>query len=109
MTSKHDMGFFREALDFAKTIGSKAVAAGRWIGTKGADFVQRLAPILPGGLGVAAMAGASAMRGIGAIADGMHGLGQHASGLGHNVQSAAQGIRAAYQDGRGGMGSKIER
>jgi hypothetical protein len=103
------MGFFQKAMGVIRTIGSKAVDAGRWIGTKGADFVQRLAPILPGPFGAAAMAGATAMRGVGAIANGIHGLGSHAASIRGNLNSAAAGIRAAYANGGGQVASKIER
>jgi hypothetical protein len=103
------MGFFRKALDFVKNIGSKAVAAGRWIGTKGADFVQRLAPVLPGPFGAAALAGATAMRGIGAIANGVGSMGEHAAGIHQSLSSAASGIRQAYANGGGQVASKIER
>jgi hypothetical protein len=106
------MGFFGKALEFVKRVGSKAIDAGRWIGTKGADFVTRLAPLLPGPFGAAAMTGAAAMRGVGAIANGIHGLGQHVSGVRDNVASAASslaGVRQAYGGTPGVVTSKIER
>jgi hypothetical protein len=102
------MGFFRKAIDFVKTVGSKALEAGRWLGTKGADFVTKLAPILPGPLGAAAMTGAMALRGIGAIANGIHGVGQHVSGVANNAGSAISAVRQAY-GGPAGAASKIER
>jgi hypothetical protein len=102
------MGFFRKAIDFVRTVGAKAIDAGRWLGTKGADFVTRIAPMLPGPLGAAAMTGAMALRGIGAIANGIHGLGQHFSGVANNAGSGLSAVKQAY-GGTPGQTSKIER
>lgn len=102
------MGFFRKAVDFIKTVGSKAIDAGRWLGSKGGDFLTRLAPILPGPLGAAAMTGAQALRGIGAIANGIHGLGNHFSGVASNTGAALSAVKQAY-GAAPQQASKIER
>ena len=107
------MGFFAKAGGVLRYLGQKAIGAGRWIGTMGADFVQKIAPALPGPFGAAAMGAAAAMRGVGAIAEGIHGLGRHASGVAGafrgSAQLVGQGIRDAYAQGGGQVASRIER